>query len=94
MRIEHCQSSDSAQSFIVPNYGTNTKPKWEYWFVVDPTERRLEKIAQSDADLPRDDDDNLVWPAEDPNRLSQRDEEAESQASPRRALRCHCRSAL
>jgi hypothetical protein len=45
MRYEHCESLDSETEFAVNNYGTRTTPQIEYWFVVDPSPARLEKLG-------------------------------------------------
>ena len=36
MRREHCESADSKEIFLARNYGVETTPQTEYWFVAEP----------------------------------------------------------
>ena len=36
IKREHCNAEDSVFEFAVPNYGTQTKSKIEYYFVAEP----------------------------------------------------------
>ena len=62
IQYEHCESVDSDERFVVNNYGTDTSPKTEYWFVVDPTEARLKTLGIQ------------FWPTEE--RLFEKENEA------------------
>ena len=53
MQMEHCESYDSQNFFTTPNYGTETTPRTEYWFVVEPTDEKLAELNIRE------------WPAED-----------------------------
>jgi hypothetical protein len=44
MENEHCKSADATAIFRVPNYYTHTTSELEYWFVVDPTQEKLEEL--------------------------------------------------
>jgi hypothetical protein len=44
MENEHCKSADATEIFRVPNYYTHTTSELEYWFVVDPTQEKLEEL--------------------------------------------------
>jgi hypothetical protein len=48
MENEHCKSADATAIFRVEaketNYYTYTTSKLEYWFVVDPTDKKLEEL--------------------------------------------------
>ena len=54
MENEHCKSADATEIFRVPNYYTHTTSELEYWFVVDPTQEKLEELrfVRSESDLP------------------------------------------
>ena len=54
MENEHCKSADATAIFRVPNYYTHTTSELEYWFVVDPTQEKLEELrfVRSSSDLP------------------------------------------
>ena len=44
MENEHCKSADATAIFRVPDYYTHTTSELEYWFVVDPTQEKLEEL--------------------------------------------------
>ena len=48
MENEHCHHDDSALSFVVPNYKTLTRSEVEYWFVEDPTPKKLDVLHLDD----------------------------------------------
>ena len=54
MENEHCKSADATAIFRVPNYYTHTTSELEYWFVVEPTQEKLEELrfVRSSSDLP------------------------------------------
>ena len=58
MENEHCKSADATAIFRVEakkeNHYTYTTSQLEYWFVVDPTQEKLEKLrfVRSPSDLP------------------------------------------
>ena len=54
MENEHCKSADATAIFRVPNFYTHTTSELEYWFVVDPTQEKLEELrfVRSSSDLP------------------------------------------
>ena len=58
MENEHCKSADATAIFRVEakeaNYYTYTTSQLEYWFVVEPTQEKLEELrfVRSSSDLP------------------------------------------
>ena len=68
MEAEHCKSEDWDVVFEVPNYGTETTSYLEYWFVRDPTPKRLKtpelKRELEKVQITDDGGKSLHWPCE------------------------------
>ena len=82
IRMEHTDSADSWAFFKTTNYGVETKPAYEYWFVVDSIKGKKE-IAKYEGNLTDDQVEKLqpgdpvgdwggTYPVEELKKLPQR----------------------